>query len=191
MYNRKEADARYRNKDRAAFNARVRKCKKKYKKEYKEKNKKYRKTHTEEIRLSSAVYRANNKAWIKQRDAEYYKAHPEDYKERLNNWRKENPERAKIQTHTRRTRKTQAGGSFTTEEWKALCKKYGNKCLCCGRRRKLIPDHVISVVNGGTSNIGNIQPLCQPCNSRKSTHNTDYRKKALLNRRAFSLEDSA
>ena len=51
-----------------------------------------------------------------------------------------------------------------------------NKCLCCKEKKKLTVDHVIPVDWGGTSNIENIQPLCQPCNSSKGNRrDTDYR----------------
>ena len=66
-------------------------------------------------------------------------------------------------------------GSFTSAEWFALCKLYGNRCLCCGKRKKLTADHVIPVAKGGTSNIDNIQPLCGPCNAHKHTGTTDFR----------------
>jgi 5-methylcytosine-specific restriction endonuclease McrA len=56
-----------------------------------------------------------------------------------------------------------------------LCEKYHKRCLCCDKRRKLTADHVIPVSKGGTSDISNIQPLCQPCNSSKGAKIIDYR----------------
>lgn len=67
------------------------------------------------------------------------------------------------------------GGRHTTAEWVALCERYGNRCLRCGRKRKLTKDHVIPVLHGGTDDIDNIQPLCGPCNSVKHTQAVDYR----------------
>jgi 5-methylcytosine-specific restriction endonuclease McrA len=177
MYDRKEADIRYRTKHREECNARIKKYKKEHPEKTREQNAEYRRTHNEEIVQYNVQYRKEHAEELAQYNAKYYKEHPEEYKERLNKWRKENPERAKIQMHTRRTRKTQAGGSFTKEEWEALCNKYDNKCLDCGKRRKLVPDHVIPVAKGGTSNIDNIQPLCGPCNSKKATRIVDYRPK--------------
>ena len=75
----------------------------------------------------------------------------------------------------RRTRKTNAGGSFTAKEFVNLCNYYGNVCLCCNKKLPLTADHVIPVYKGGTSDISNIQPLCRICNSKKGIRTIDYR----------------
>ena len=106
---------------------------------------------------------------------QYRKDHPEEVKAALDKWRKENAVARRIHQHTRKTRKTEAGGTYTVAEWTILCKKYGYKCLWCDKRRKLTADHVIPVSKGGTSNIDNIQPLCGPCNSRKGAKIVDFR----------------
>lgn len=100
---------------------------------------------------------------------------PEKVSERCRTWRKANPDKVNAKNHRRRTRKSNAGGSFTAQEWVELCAKYDHKCLRCNRRRKLTADHIVPVSKGGSSNICNIQPLCQPCNSIKHTKSTDFR----------------
>ena len=93
-------------------------------------------------------------------------------------YRANNPGRVKAWNHKRITRKTQAGGSFSAYEWRELCKTYDYRCLACGKQfdiGELTADHIVSVLNGGTSNIDNIQPLCKPCNSSKGSRNTDLR----------------
>ena len=62
--------------------------------------------------------------------------------------------------------------------WKELCRYYGNKCLCCGRRRKLTRDHVIPRAQGGPNSLSNMQPLCGPCNRTKGNRVIDYREQA-------------
>lgn len=62
-----------------------------------------------------------------------------------------------------------AKGRFTIGQWKDLCNQYDNKCAHCKEKRKLTADHIIPMRYGGRSVIENIQPLCQSCNSRKST----------------------
>ena len=64
---------------------------------------------------------------------------------------------------------------FESWQWDALCQHYGNKCLRCGSSNKLTADHVVPVAKGGSGGIINIQPLCQPCNSRKHVKTIDYR----------------
>jgi 5-methylcytosine-specific restriction endonuclease McrA len=103
-------------------------------------------------------------------------------KAHLNNkameWRKANPRRWAALQATRRARKTLAGGNYTTEEWESLCIKYDHACLWCGKKEpeiELTADHVIPVIKGGSSDIGNIQPLCRSCNARKGTKIMDFR----------------
>jgi hypothetical protein len=67
-------------------------------------------------------------------------------------------------------------GSWTGVQFLALCKKYGNRCLCCHKKRRPTPDHVIPFCKGGTNHFSNIQPLCLPCNVKKGNSTTDYRK---------------
>ena len=69
-----------------------------------------------------------------------------------------------------------AQGHHTKAEFQALCEYYGGVCLCCGRNCPLVADHVVPLDKGGSNSIGNIQPLCRSCNSRKSTKSIDYRK---------------
>lgn len=111
----------------------------------------------------------NNKSKKVEYDRRYRQDNYDTIKER------KRPTRAAIE-HRRRTRKTDAGGSYTLDEWKSLLVHYGYKCLCCGRTDvKLTADHVIPVSRGGSSNIDNIQPLCGACNSRKQDRAVDYR----------------
>ncbi len=79
-----------------------------------------------------------------------------------------------------RTRKAMSGGSFTSDEFAALCDYYGNLCACCGKGGiDLEADHVVPVACGGNSSIGNIQPLCRSCNASKAKKTVDYRYKGL------------
>lgn len=79
-------------------------------------------------------------------------------------------------SHMRRVKKMQNGGIYTLLEWIALCAKFGNRCLCCGRDDvQLTVDHIVPVSMGGSNDISNIQPLCKSCNSRKHQKIVDYR----------------
>ena len=90
-------------------------------------------------------------------------------------YKKENPDKIRAILNARRSRKTQAGGHFTTEQWADLCRAAGFRCLCCRKKKSLEADHVVPVSKGGTSWIENIQPLCGACNKRKRAKIIDYR----------------
>jgi 5-methylcytosine-specific restriction endonuclease McrA len=152
----------------------------------------YRKNRKEKDLASKARWRENNRdkqnaavaAWskanlerIKENNAARYLRDKKRISARNKKHRQENPEASIARVQKRRAKKSGAGGSYTTEEWKVLCKKYSSKCLACGKKTKLTADHVIPIAKGGSSNIGNIQPLCMPCNAKKHTGTTDFRYK--------------
>lgn len=64
---------------------------------------------------------------------------------------------------------------FTAAEFRELCKKHGEICLACKRRKKLTADHIVPLIHGGRNTIDNIQPLCRSCNAKKHDHTIDYR----------------
>jgi 5-methylcytosine-specific restriction endonuclease McrA len=85
----------------------------------------------------------------------------------------------KKDNNIRETRKTQAGGSYTIQEWYVLCEFYDFCCLKCKKQfpfDKLTVDHIKPVSKGGTSFIWQLQPLCRSCNSSKGDKEIDYRK---------------
>jgi 5-methylcytosine-specific restriction endonuclease McrA len=136
----------------------------------------YRKRNLEKVKADIRRYHREHKEELKIKAIARRHANPEPHRIQTKAWRKAHLEFYRVAASVRRTRKTEAGGSFTVVEWRSLCKKYGNRCLSCGKRWNLTADHVIPVSKGGTSDIGNIQPLCGPCNSIKSDKSTDYRK---------------
>jgi len=137
--------------------------------------KRWRKKNPDYFKIRGRLnYQLHKKAYRKTR-RRYYQAHKEEFRERRRRWRAENPDKAKAIKVRHRTRKTNAGGSFTAEEWQALCKKYDNCCLCCGEVKPLTIDHIIPISEGGSSDIENIQPLCRSCNASKGTQTIDYR----------------
>jgi 5-methylcytosine-specific restriction endonuclease McrA len=90
--------------------------------------------------------------------------------------RKEDERRdSKMRSARRRARLRKNGGSYSAREWEELQARYGYRCLACGERKPLTPDHVVPLARKGRNDIGNIQPLCLSCNCSKGTKTIDYR----------------
>jgi 5-methylcytosine-specific restriction endonuclease McrA len=112
---------------------------------------------------ASKDYRANNTAKVAENRRRRYLANPEKYH---------------AAQHRYRALKRGGGGRHTADEWLELKDKYGHVCLMCGVAEpeiKLSRDHIVPICRGGWDDIGNIQPLCRPCNSVKGTRVLDLR----------------
>lgn len=127
--------------------------------------------YAEKVREKSRRWYSNNADVMRER----YRNNAAFFRSKSKQWRLNNPEKYTALMMLMRHRRLDVSGSFTAEEWRQLKERYGNRCLCCGRRRPLTVDHVIPVVKGGTGDIGNIQPLCFACNMAKFTKTIDYR----------------
>lgn len=77
----------------------------------------------------------------------------------------------------RKAKEAGTGGNVTAEEWRSLCAQHDHRCAACGERRPLSVDHIVPLSLGGTSDISNLQPLCEECNSLKGHQAIDYRRK--------------
>lgn len=137
--------------------------------------KNYREKHPVKYYITQVLWRENNRTRFNelQRDS-YYRNH-EQRKESHRDWMKSNPGKNREYKANRRARKLGAGGTYTANQFKDLCEKYHNVCLCCGNSGKLVADHVVPLSKGGSNSIENIQPLCFSCNSKKHTKTIDYR----------------
>lgn len=126
-------------------------------------------------------YRLSDKGKRSQRRANT--KHKGTEKRKQSNERYEQTEKARQNKRKRKaircTKKSQAGGSYTTTEWYNLCEFYDFCCLKCQGQfpfGKLTFDHVKPISKGGTSFIFNAQPLCFSCNASKGNREIDYRK---------------
>lgn len=90
--------------------------------------------------------------------------------------RKRNRDRRK----RRRLREGAAPGrGVTRDDRRAVYLRYGDKCLRCGSKDRVMLDHVISLYSGGRHDPDNLQPLCRRCNFDKGWAGTDdYRPKS-------------
>jgi hypothetical protein len=69
-------------------------------------------------------------------------------------------------------------GTLERQDWKFILEYCDFTCLSCENKTEDFHiDHVISMFNGGTNTIDNIQPLCGYCNLKKGRRNYDFRSK--------------
>ncbi len=129
--------------------------------------------------------RAQKKAWsiahaaeIKKRRAEQRRLNREAInaakREKYANTYAKEPQKYLSSVHKRRAL-VEDGGSYSQEEWDALCARYGNKCLWCDAKTALTVDHVVPLSQGGSNTIDNLQPLCARCNRAKYSRVMDFR----------------
>jgi len=110
-----------------------------------------------------------------ERHRKYYIANQDRLKQKSALYRQENQDKIKVLNQNRRVKELKNGGKITVKEWRDLCRKYEDKCLCCGKNCKLEIDHIVPVSRGGRNTIDNVQPLCGTCNKHKATRTIDYR----------------
>lgn len=84
-----------------------------------------------------------------------------------------------VQGTRRRERLAKNGGAHTQGEWDILKARCNWSCVNpeCKEQEpsvKLTRDHIVSVKNGGSDNIENIQPLCMKCNVKKHSKSIRY-----------------
>ncbi len=127
-------------------------------------------THPRRVKLSDAELLRRKQ----ERNRKYNQEHREMIRTAVRKYRGTANGAAANTANKSRRRSGQAG--FTAQEWRKLCNQYNNTCLGCKCTDcKLTPDHVVPLSKGGSNAIGNIQPLCLPCNLSKATKETDYR----------------
>jgi 5-methylcytosine-specific restriction endonuclease McrA len=143
----------------------------------------YQANRTEIIARTTAHQKAYPERQRIQRRA-HYQAHQQHHRSCQSAYYYANHARtlelSRTRRQRRRTRRAQAGGHYTHQEWEALKFSYGYLCLRCGRQEpeiKLTPDHIIPLAKGGSNNIENIQPLCRSCNCSKGVRIIDYRRR--------------
>ena len=144
-------------------------ARRKYQEEHKEPISRYKKRWSEENYERVAAYKRA-----------YYEQKREEVVARSAEWAENNLEKVRqFKANNRRRRraaKNASRGSFTAEEFKELCERYGNRCLSCGSMGVLLEaDQVVPLTRGGSDDISNIQPLCGTCNRRKFVDTVDYR----------------
>ena len=164
-------------------------------------NSKWQKTNPEKARMYNKKHWQENPEYHAERYRKWAKENPEyfqtpEYKEkrkvressesgkacrRAASKRYRETENGKARNYIRnanyRARRRLAEGSFTLEEWEALCKSYGNVCCHPGcEETNLTVDHIVPLSKDGTNDISNLQPLCRSHNSSKGAKEINYLK---------------
>lgn len=129
-------------------------------------------------------------------DSRKYKDKPEEYKERrrdaVADWgyrhpkeRKAHSKKAKLRArekdpvtfrvktalynNRRRALRYGVPSDFTINDWQCLLRVFGGRCPYCGGTPPFLDlDHIYPIHLGGHDVVGNISPICRPCNSHKS-----------------------
>lgn len=164
-----EASRKYRQENKKAFAESIARWKRKNKKRNKEINDRWRLKNRHKVNESTRKRRAKNPVKYSRILAKYRQS--EKVKDKKRHYQAK-----------RRAIKKNANGTYSNDEWTRLCNKYNNRCLCCGKKKKLTIDHVVPLSLGGDNTINNIQPLCLSCNSRKGANIIDYRKNGSVER---------
>jgi len=158
---------------------RVKEINKRSREKNKSKNKeiqrRYREENRETLIEKKRSWHLKNKKEQNEYSRKYYLENKEYMLIKNKKWRHENPERAKELRHMYRSRKYNAEGFHTDQEWKAILNLFGNKCIVCGSNAEMTEDHILPLSIGGSDDILNIQPLCKSCNSSKNVAYADYR----------------
>jgi 5-methylcytosine-specific restriction endonuclease McrA len=86
-------------------------------------------------------------------------------RERTLLWHRTNPMAMQRLKALRRT--AENAGTVTEADWLSLLDRHGNWCAYCGGAGPLSVEHVVPLTRGGRHTLGNILPVCRPCNSSK------------------------
>ncbi len=95
----------------------------------------------------------------------HYARNAEEMRQRRRKYSAENPEYKRMAEQRRRARKLGNGVfDITRKDMERLLR---GPCAACGSTDTITLDHVVPIVRGGRHSVGNLQPLCKPCNSSK------------------------
>ena len=126
----------------------------------------WRKANPEKNAANNAAWRKANPEKHAANSAKWYAANPEKNAARNAAWRKANPEKEIAKRHRRRAREASNGVNLVTATETAAI--IAQPCMACDAPAPSTVEHLIPINRGGAHTIGNLAPLCKPCNSSKN-----------------------
>lgn len=128
-------------------------------------NKAYREANAEKIAATKKKWEQANPEKGRAAQAKYYQKNPKRRAVIQRRWNDANRDKVNATASRRRTRKAGNGVYLILD--KEIRRLYASPCVACGATENIQLDHIIPVIKGGTTSIGNSQPLCKSCNSSK------------------------
>ena len=95
-----------------------------------------------------------------------YASNPELQAKYNKKWKENNPENVAATEHRRRARKASNGVNLVTAA--EIAAIIAQPCMACDAPAPSTIEHLIPISRGGAHSVGNLAPLCQPCNSSKN-----------------------
>jgi len=126
----------------------------------------YHLQNRERLNANSRAYYQENKESINAYKRAYHLQNKEAENTRSRAYQKSHPEVFAKARHTRRANRLDNGiFAITSKELKRI---QSSPCTHCSSTTNIHVDHVIPLSKGGRHSIGNLQALCQSCNTSKS-----------------------
>lgn len=94
-------------------------------------------------------------------------------------WNTSEKDRNSARLREHRRRELEGKATLSLADWTFILDLQDHRCAKCFKRFTEVGrperDHIISVADGGTLTLNNVQALCRSCNSSKHSKSIDYR----------------